>query len=163
LTEAVQWQFRWQFDRRGSTRTSLSRKHFTMSSVGNTRRNAQKRIPPATRRRALELLAASRDGCTEAIMLAHGFTVEMLVELVRAGLATAKAERVVAGGKTIAVARMADHRRCAVTWPPHSGAFVRYLFAASHEAPGRGSRADSLGRHEARPIGSPLARWRCKC
>jgi hypothetical protein len=26
-----------------------------------------KRIPPATRRRALELLAASRDGCTEAI------------------------------------------------------------------------------------------------
>jgi hypothetical protein len=31
----------------------------------------RKRIPPATRRRALELLAASRDGCTEAIMLAH--------------------------------------------------------------------------------------------
>ena len=37
------------------------------------------------RRRALELLAASPDGCTEAIMLAHGFTVEMLVELIRAG------------------------------------------------------------------------------
>jgi hypothetical protein len=37
-----------------------------MSSVGNPRRNARKRIPPATRRRALELLAASRDGCTEA-------------------------------------------------------------------------------------------------
>jgi hypothetical protein len=43
--------------------------------------------PPATRRRALELLAASRDGATEAILLA----VEMLVDLVRAGLATAKA------------------------------------------------------------------------
>jgi hypothetical protein len=28
------------------------------------------------RRRALELLASCRDGCTEAIMLAHGFTVE---------------------------------------------------------------------------------------
>jgi hypothetical protein len=26
------------------------------------------------------LLATSRDGCTEAIILAHGFTVEMLVE-----------------------------------------------------------------------------------
>jgi hypothetical protein len=58
-----------------------------MSSVGNPRRNARKRNPPATRRRALELLAGSRDGCTEAIMLAHGFSVEQMVELVRAGLA----------------------------------------------------------------------------
>jgi hypothetical protein len=31
--------------------------------------------PSPTARRALELLAASRDGCTEALMLAHGFTV----------------------------------------------------------------------------------------
>jgi hypothetical protein len=31
------------------------------------------------RRRALELLAASPDGCSEAIMLAHGFTVDFLV------------------------------------------------------------------------------------
>jgi hypothetical protein len=53
--------------------------------------------PPATRRRALELLASCRDGCTEAIMPAHGFTTEQMVELVRAGLATAMAERVVAG------------------------------------------------------------------
>jgi hypothetical protein len=43
-----------------------------MSSVGNTRRNARKHNAPATRRRALELLASSRDGTTEAIMLAHG-------------------------------------------------------------------------------------------
>jgi hypothetical protein len=50
------------------------------------------------------LLAGSRDGCTEAIMLAHGISVEL--ELVRAGLATAKAERVVAGGRTIEVARV---------------------------------------------------------
>jgi hypothetical protein len=42
------------------------------------------------------LLAVSRDGCTEALMLAHGFTVELLVELLRAGLATAKVERRVA-------------------------------------------------------------------
>jgi hypothetical protein len=77
-----------------------------MSSVGNRRRNARKRSPPATRRRALELFAASLDGCTEAIMLAHGFTVEQMVELIHAGLATAKAERVVAGGRTIEVARV---------------------------------------------------------
>jgi hypothetical protein len=37
-------------------------------------------------------------------MLAHGISVELMVELVRAGLATAKAERVVAGGRTIEVA-----------------------------------------------------------
>jgi hypothetical protein len=64
----------------------------------------RKRSPPATRRRALELLAASRDGCTEAILVAHGFT--MLVKLIRAGLATAGTECVVAGGRSIEVARM---------------------------------------------------------
>jgi hypothetical protein len=52
------------------------------------------------------LLASSRDGCTEAIMLAHGFTIPQMAELVRAGLATATAERVVAGGRTIEVARV---------------------------------------------------------
>jgi len=47
-------------------------------------------------------------------MLAHGFSIDMMVELVRAGLATARAERVVAGGKPIEVARVritdAGHR-----------------------------------------------------
>jgi hypothetical protein len=52
------------------------------------------------------LLAASRDGATEAIMLAHGFTIEQMVELVRAGLATAQAERVVVGGLKFEVARV---------------------------------------------------------
>jgi hypothetical protein len=66
-----------------------------MSLLGNPRRNARKRIPPATRRRALELLAAS-PGATDAILVAHGLTIDLLVELVRAGLATAKAERVIA-------------------------------------------------------------------
>jgi hypothetical protein len=37
---------------------------------------------------ALELLDASCDGCTEAIMQARGVTIEMLVDLVRDGLAT---------------------------------------------------------------------------
>jgi hypothetical protein len=43
--------------------------------------HSRKRHPLATRRRALELLAASLDGCTEAMMVAHGFTIDMLVKL----------------------------------------------------------------------------------
>jgi hypothetical protein len=50
------------------------------------------------RRRALELLAASADGCPEAVMLAHGFSIDMLVELINAGLATARPERILVGG-----------------------------------------------------------------
>src|SRR4029450_429682 len=64
------------------------------------------RRPKPDRRRALELLASCRDGCTEAIMLAHGFTIGQMVELVRAGLATATAERMVAGRQTIEGARV---------------------------------------------------------
>jgi hypothetical protein len=40
-------------------------------------------------RRTLRLLAGSPHGCTEAIMLAHGFMAELLEDLVRDGLATA--------------------------------------------------------------------------
>jgi hypothetical protein len=67
---------------------------------------SRRRGPKPHRRRALELLAASPDGCTEAIMLAHGFTVELLVELCMAELAIATPERMVAGGRTVEVARM---------------------------------------------------------
>jgi hypothetical protein len=62
--------------------------------------------PKADRRRALELLAASPDGCTEALMLAHGFSVELLCDLCVAGLAIAAPERMAAGGRTVEVARM---------------------------------------------------------
>ena len=62
--------------------------------------------PDADRRRALALLAGSRDGCTEAMMLSHGFTVEQTAELIRAGLVTAMAERIVMGRRTIEVARV---------------------------------------------------------
>jgi hypothetical protein len=41
------------------------------------------------KRRALRLLAAAPNGATEAIMLAHGFTVETLRRLVLDGQATA--------------------------------------------------------------------------
>ena len=43
----------------------------------------------AEQNRALRLLAGSPLGCIEAIMLAHGFTVEILRRLVLDGLATA--------------------------------------------------------------------------
>ena len=48
------------------------------------RRSPHRHLKPG-RRRALELLAGFRDGCTEAIMLAHGFIVPLMAELVRAG------------------------------------------------------------------------------
>jgi hypothetical protein len=70
------------------------------------RLRSARRLPKPDRRRALELLASCRDGCTEAIMLAHGFTIEQLVDLVRAGLATATAERVVAGSRKMEAATL---------------------------------------------------------
>jgi hypothetical protein len=39
-------------------------------------------------------------------MIAHGFTVEQMVDLCVAGLATATLERMVAGGRTLEVATM---------------------------------------------------------
>jgi hypothetical protein len=59
--------------------------------------------PGAERLRALRLLAGSPHGCTEAIMLAHGFTVEVLRRLVLDGLATATRGTVQAGGRPIKV------------------------------------------------------------
>jgi hypothetical protein len=64
------------------------------------------RRPKPDRRRGLELRASCRDGCMESIMLAHGFSIDMMVELVRAGLATARAERMVAGGRAMEVVRV---------------------------------------------------------
>ena len=42
--------------------------------------HARRRGPKPDRRRALELLAESHDGYTEALMLAHGFPVPLLVD-----------------------------------------------------------------------------------
>jgi hypothetical protein len=36
------------------------------------------------RRRLLELLVASDDGCTDALPLAHGFTLDVLISIVSA-------------------------------------------------------------------------------
>ena len=62
--------------------------------------------PKQQRRQALELLEASIDGCTEAIMLSYGFKTELLVQLVNAGLATATTEQMVVGGRSVKVVRM---------------------------------------------------------
>jgi hypothetical protein len=62
--------------------------------------------PNPDRRRALELLAASRHGYTKAILRAHGFSMDMMVELVKAGVATTKRERMVANGRQTDVVRV---------------------------------------------------------
>ena len=51
------------------------------------------------------MLAGSRDGLTEALLIAQGFTVDQLVELIRAGLATTP-ERIRMGSREIEVARV---------------------------------------------------------
>jgi hypothetical protein len=51
-------------------------------------------------------LAAAPNGATEAILLAHGFTIEMLTILVRDRLATATPETVHAGKRPIEVVRV---------------------------------------------------------
>jgi hypothetical protein len=68
------------------------------------------------RRRALRLLADAPEGVTEALMLAHGFRVELLTDLCIAGLAIAKPEHIRAGGRTMEVVRMkiTEARRIAV-------------------------------------------------
>ena len=60
----------------------------------------------ADHRRALSLLAGLLHGCTEAILLAHGFKIEMLIILVRGGFAIATPEIVHAGNRPIEVVRV---------------------------------------------------------
>jgi len=79
--------------------------------------------PASARRRALELLAdCGEGGCTEAIMLAHGFTMAVLATLVRDGLVSVEAQRVHASARrTVEVQRLriTDAGRQAIgdTWP----------------------------------------------
>jgi hypothetical protein len=70
------------------------------------RRPYHYRRPNPDRRRALELLAGSRYGYTKAILRAHGFSIDIMVELVKAGLATTKRERMVVGGRQTGVVRV---------------------------------------------------------
>ena len=65
----------------------------------------RKRRLSAETRRALKLLSRSPDG-VEALLLAHGFTRQMLTGFVRSGLATWRHKTMRAGGRTIDVAYM---------------------------------------------------------
>jgi hypothetical protein len=55
------------------------------------------------KRRAIELLARSPTGCTETLMLAHGFTAEMLGRLVIDGLASVQRGTMLAGDRQLTV------------------------------------------------------------
>ena len=59
----------------------------------------------AEQRRALELLAASPGGYTKGRLLADGFTVDMLADLVCEGLATVQRDTLRVGGRQIRVER----------------------------------------------------------
>jgi len=61
------------------------------------------------RHRLLELLATSDEGCTADLLLALGFTPDLVLGVVRARLATAETENVLAGGRAVVVSR-ADYR-----------------------------------------------------
>jgi hypothetical protein len=82
-----------------------------MRDQGNVR-GKQGKPRAKTRRRALELLAGSpQEGVTDSLLLAHGFTVAQMVELVRAGLASVTPQRIRAGGKAMEVATLGSPRR----------------------------------------------------
>jgi hypothetical protein len=59
--------------------------------------------PPADQREALRLLAGSPNGSTESILMAHGFVIGTLHDLVRNGLAAAEPRTVRAGRRLIEV------------------------------------------------------------
>jgi hypothetical protein len=60
----------------------------------------------ADQRRALEMLAESRNGCTDHVLHLLGFSDELVAELVRSGLASAEPKRRFAGRKATAVRRI---------------------------------------------------------
>jgi hypothetical protein len=82
------------------------RRHARYCSLRHTGLMAEDPRRSAERRRALELLDASPDGCTAAILLAHGFKSDRLVELINAGLASVTTERVIADDRAMEVTRV---------------------------------------------------------
>jgi hypothetical protein len=49
---------------------------------------------PSARHRALKIIAAYPNGCTEAMLVAHDIPANALIELVQSGLVMARVERV---------------------------------------------------------------------
>jgi hypothetical protein len=62
-------------------------------------------IASHARRHALRFLAGSPDGCTEAVMLAHGFALGFLADLVNDGLVSEHAEWI-EDGRPMEIVRM---------------------------------------------------------
>src|SRR5258707_359717 len=88
--------------------------------------------------RALELLAASTDGSTEAIMLAHDFTIEQMVELMRSRLPSATANRAFAGSR----AQGDDRPAAAAYGKAHPVRGHRRRIDRQHRAVQRAPRSD---------------------
>ena len=61
---------------------------------------------PAEWRRALEMVAASADGCTTSLLLAHGATSTLIAGLVDCRLVTATSDRIMAGQRSVDVMRV---------------------------------------------------------
>ena len=75
---------------------------FASRAHGQVRRRSGQ--PRHAFRRALALLlVCGHEGCSEHVLRAHGFTIDQLAELVRAGLATVTPQRVRAGRETLEV------------------------------------------------------------
>jgi hypothetical protein len=72
----------------------------------------RKRYLGAEQRRALQLLAGTPFGATEATMSASGFARKTLASLIRAGLATVQHER--AGGQIVGRVRITEAGRRAL-------------------------------------------------
>ena len=52
---------------------------------------------------ALRLLASSRDGCTQSLMMAHGFAIGILRDLVRDGLVSEERRSTIAARRAMVV------------------------------------------------------------
>jgi uncharacterized metal-binding protein len=77
--------------------------------------STRRRRPKPYERRALILLAGcGGEGCTKAVMRAHGFADDQLMKLERLGIVAKTTERVVSGLQTFEVVRLkireADHQ-----------------------------------------------------
>ena len=72
-------------------------------------------MPQIRRQRALSLLANSADGRTEARLLSHGFTREVISGLIRDGLATASTGRVGRAPVEVVRIKITEAGRAALT------------------------------------------------